>query len=75
MIHDVNLAFTIWGFLDPSPPTELLARRRPVFADIASVHHYTETREIAEAVPEATLRMTPAEIAAAYPARWRELLG
>jgi hypothetical protein len=26
-------------------------------------------------VPETTLRMTPAQVAAAFPGRWKELLG
>jgi hypothetical protein len=26
-------------------------------------------------MPEATLRMTPAQVAAAYPDRWKELAG
>jgi hypothetical protein len=26
-------------------------------------------------VPETTLRMTPAQVTAAYPGRWKELLG
>jgi hypothetical protein len=30
---------------------------------------------LADTVPEATLRMTPAEVAEAYPSRWKELLG
>ena len=29
VIHDLRIAFTIWGFLDPTPPAELVAVRRP----------------------------------------------
>ncbi len=75
VIHDVTLAFTIWGFLDPAPPAELLALRKQMFANVGHGHHYAEARAIADAVPEPTLRMTPAEIVGAYPLRWRELLG
>jgi hypothetical protein len=40
-----------------------------------TLHHYDEARVLADTVPEATLRMTPAQVAEAYPARWKELLG
>ena len=74
-IHDLTIAFTIWGFLDPSPPAELVELRRRVFAGVGHVtHHYAEGRAIVDAVPEATLRMTPAQVRDAYPARWHDLI-
>ena len=39
------------------------------------VHHYAEGRSIVDMVPEATLRMTPAQVTSAYPANWRTLTG
>lgn len=76
VVHDVNIAFTIWGFFDEHPPDDLLARRAELFEGVANVlHHYAAGRVIADLVPESTLRMTPAAAAAAYPARWRELTG
>lgn len=76
VIHDLTIAFTIWGFLDPSPPAELVALRRPAFEGVGHVaHHYAEGRAIADSVPEATLRMTPDQARAAYPADWRALVG
>lgn len=76
VVHDVNLAFTIWGFFDDQPPADLLARRAELFEGVGNVlHHYAEGRELADRVPVATLRMTPAAAADAYPARWRELTG
>lgn len=76
VIHDLRVAFTIWGYLDPDPPTELVAVRRPLFEGVAdSLHHYEERRALVDSVPEATLRMTPDEVRAAYPAGWRTLLG
>lgn len=75
VVHDLTIAFTVFGFLDAAPPAELLARRKALFAGVGNVHHYAEGRAIAESVPEATLRMTPAQVAQAYPARWAELLG
>ncbi len=76
VVHDLNVAFTIWGFFDEQPPGELLARRAELFEGVGNVnHHYAEGRKIADLVPEATLRMTPDAVAAAYPAQWRELTG
>lgn len=74
VIHDLRIALTIWGFLDDSPPAELVDLRTPLFEGLADAHHYFERRELADSVPETTLRSTPAAIAEAYPARWRELL-
>jgi hypothetical protein len=75
-VHDVTLAFTIWGFFDEQPPDDLIARRPQLFEGVGNVnHHYAEGRLIADLVPESTLRMSPDEAAAAYPAHWRELTG
>ena len=76
VIHDLTVALTAWGWLDANPPADLVAVRRPTFAGVANVvHHYAEARAIADQVPEATLRMTPQQVADAYPAGWRELVG
>lgn len=74
--HDLEIAFTIWGFFDEHPPPDLVETRMRLFEGVGNVnHHYTEGRRIADMVPLATLQMTPAEVRAAYPARWRELTG
>lgn len=75
VIHDLTIAFTMWGFLDPNPPRELVERREELFEGVGNVHHYKEGRAIADLVPEATLRMTPATVAAAFPVAWRTLTG
>lgn len=76
VMHDFTVACTAWGFFDPAPPEELVDVRRRMFAGVANViHHYAAGRAIVDQVPEATLRMTPAEVGAAYPSRWQELLG
>ena len=76
VVHDLTIAFTIWGFLDEQPPADLLARRAELFEGVGNVnHHYAEGRKIADLVPESTLRMTPDAVAAAYPNGWRELTG
>jgi hypothetical protein len=76
VVHDLTIAFTIWGFLDGDPPEELKALRLRLFEGVSNVlHHYDEGRALVDMVPEATLRMTPAEVEAAYPERWKELVG
>jgi hypothetical protein len=76
VVHDLTIAFTMWGFFDEAPPDDLIARRPQLFEGVGNVdHHYVEGRRIADLVPESTLRMSPEQVAAAYPARWRELTG
>ncbi len=74
--HDVSMAYTMWGFLDANPPVELVAARRLVFAELRkAAHHYEAGRAVVDSIPEPTIRMTPAELAAAYPGSWRDILG
>lgn len=72
-VHDLTVAFTLWGFLDQDADDELVAARRRLFEEVANPHHYTEQRTIADAVPEATLRLPPAEVASRA-GDWRSLL-
>jgi hypothetical protein len=66
----------LWGFLDSNPPAELKALRARLFEGVSNtLHHYDEARALVDMVPEATLRMSPAQVEAAYPGRWKELLG
>lgn len=73
VVHDLTVAFTAWGFLADAPP-ELVKIRRELFAGL-SHGYYTEGRGIADSIPEATLRMTPQQVTAAFPSQWRQLLG
>ena len=76
VVHDLTIAFTVWAFLDSDPPAELTTLRARLFEGVSNtLHHYDEARALVDMVPEATLRMTPAQVAAAYPGRWKELLG
>jgi hypothetical protein len=76
VIHDLRIALTIWGFLDPEPPADLLAERTPRFKGIGhGSHHYGQVRALVDQVPESTLRASPAHVAAAYPRDWRALTG
>jgi hypothetical protein len=54
VIHDLTMAFTLWGFLDEAP-AELVAFRKPLFAEVASHHHWAERRRIVDLVPDEVL--------------------
>ena len=72
VIHDLELAFRVWGFLGDAP-AELVELRDPLFQ--AAAHHYWDQRAIVDLVPEETLRLTHTEVASRFPAEWRTLLG
>lgn len=59
---DMETALAIWGFLDDSPTAELMTLRRELFAEVA--HNPSHALQIADCVPEETLRMQPAELRA-----------
>jgi hypothetical protein len=73
VVHDLRLAFTVWGFLHEAPE-DLVAFRRPLFSEVANPLHYLEQRRIADLVPDETLRMNPQDVAAAADRDWRSLL-
>ena len=74
VIHDLTIALTVFGFLGDAPK-ELVDLRKGMFEEVAHPHHYPESRNIVDRVPEATLRMTPAQVTEAHRADWRSLLG
>ena len=77
VIHDLTIALTIWGWLDPEPAPELVARRKGLFDGVANTtHHYREGRLIADLVPESALRLDPIRAAdLSSSGKWRELTG
>jgi hypothetical protein len=75
VVHDLRVAYALWGFLDAAAPAELVAERTARFEGVHhTAHHYPELRAVVDAVPEATLRLTPAEVASRHAADWRSLL-
>jgi len=74
VVHDLLIAFRVWGFLDDEPDAELVRLRREVFGEVAHAGHYRERLRIAALVPETTLRMTPGEVERAHASDWRSLL-
>ena len=74
VIHDLRIAFTIWGFLDTAPAAELVARRVPAFQELADPHRHDEVRTLVDSIPDSTLRMSQAQVNEIYSVSWRRLL-
>lgn len=72
VVHDVRIAFRLFGFLGGAPD-ELVRWRKPLFE--AAHHHYWDQRAIVDLVPEETLRLLPAEVERRFPSEWKALLG
>ncbi len=70
VIFDLELAFTLWGYLGEAPP-DLVGWRRPLFS--AAAHDYWVQREIAARVLPETLRLTPGQVRSQL-AEWRKLV-
>jgi len=72
---DIELALHLFGYLEGASEDVIDARGR-YFAGVS--HDYWQQRDLAEWVPESTLRMTPAQVRttlADEPEAWRELAG
>ncbi len=70
VIHDLTLAFTLWGFLEGAP-ADLVDAREPLFRSAS--HHYQVQRTIADCVHESTLRLTPLQVTEQI-GDWRQLI-
>ena len=72
VIHDFELAFGLFGFLDKAP-ADLVERRRKLFAGAA--HHYWDQRNVCDTVSDEALLLTPAAVREkALSGTWPELL-
>ncbi len=70
VVHDLTAAFTVWGFLDPAPPEELVELRERLFPQVASAHHYVERRQIVDRVSAEVLLRTHAAVIDDYGRDW-----
>jgi hypothetical protein len=70
-VYDLDAVFALFGFLVASPPAELVAERRRLFASAS--REYVAQRELVDAVPDATL-LLPADTLSARLGEWRSLL-
>lgn len=72
VIHDLELAFSVFGYLGGTIAEDLRKFRVKLFQSAG--HHYEQQRAIADLVPESTLRMTPGQVKQALGAGWKKLL-
>jgi hypothetical protein len=59
VIHDLEFAFRLFGFIGSAPP-DLVVFRRKLFE--GARHHYWEQRAIVDLVRDDTFRLTPAQV-------------
>jgi len=72
-IHDLTVAFTLWGFLADGAPDDLVAARRAAFRSAS--HDYVVQRSLTDRVPDEALRLPPEEAAEwVADGGWRRLL-
>lgn len=74
VMHDLRVAFGVWGFLDADPADELVELRRERFEEVHHPHHYEERRRVADAVPASVLRRPHDEILRMHESDWRSCL-
>lgn len=70
VIHDLDLAFTLFGYLGGAP-ADLVAYRVPLLRGAA--HSYWVQRDVVDKVADSTLRLTPTQVRTAL-GDWRSLL-
>ena len=76
VVHDLNVALGMWGYLSDAPPADLVAVRRELFVGVGNAaHHYKEGRAIADMAPNETLRMSPSDVVTQFSTQWRSLTG
>lgn len=69
--HDLEIAYTMFGFFDAQPDPDLVAFRKGLFAEAHHFHHYADARKITAVVDDEMLRKTPDEVADAYRLGWK----
>jgi hypothetical protein len=75
MIADLKFALNLFGYLSPADD-ELVKMRRGLFDEVHhSTIHYFAAREIADLVPESSLRMSLGDVVEACAADWKAPLG
>jgi len=74
VVHDLRIAYTLFGFLDEKPAAELVEFRRELFAEVHYSFHYFERRAIADMVSDEILAQTPDQVATRYRSDWQDQL-
>ena len=74
VVHDLRIAYTLFGFLDENPQRDLVEFRREAFAEVHYSFHYFDRRAIADLVTEEILGQTPEQVEMRYKQDWRDQL-
>ncbi len=74
VVHDLRIAYTLFGYLDDDAPANLIEFRKAAFAEIHYSFHYFKVRAIADMVSEEVLSQTPDQVAMRYRSDWRSQL-
>ncbi|MEZ5142191.1 MAG: hypothetical protein R2726_06670 [Acidimicrobiales bacterium] len=74
VVHDLSVAFGVWGFLNESPDPDLVRTRRPIFEECSALHHYMQLRRVADLVPVSVLQMPHTQVLqiASTPGGWKQ---
>ena len=75
VVHDLRIAYMLFGFLDESPAADLVAFRKEAFGEVHYSFHYFERRAIVDMVADEVLTQTPDQVASRYNADWRDQIG
>ena len=74
VIHDLEIAYRLWGLLDSDCDSALIEFRRSCFEGAADSHHYSELNDLVARVRPEVLRLSPDEVASQHEADWSRLL-
>ena len=74
VVHDLEIAYRIWGFLDDDADPQLMQERSRRFEGVSESHHYYDLRRLVAAVPLETLQMSPEAVEDKYATDWKALL-
>ena len=74
VVHDLRIAYDLFGFLDERAPADLIELRRELFAEVHHSFHYFERRAIVDLIADEVLRQTPDQVATRVRADWRDQL-
>lgn len=74
ILADVRVALTIWGFLNPSPPADLVELRKELFEEVRNPADYPRLRVIADLVPDKVLAVDPDTVYRAHNIDWRRCI-
>ncbi len=75
MKNDIEVALTLFGFLDDTPDQALVEWRKTRFAEVShTAQHYMALRDLVNEVPEEALRLRAAQVLREYDRNWQSLL-